>query len=419
MQESRPIPKLERKNQTASMIREGYQFLDNRRRGLQSNIFEAHILGEKVICLSGEQAATLFYDTEKFIRKGAMPKRFQETLTGEGGVQSLDGVAHRHRKEAFMSLMSADKIDQLKEMLKNRWERKLNDFEKQKEVNVYSESQELLLRLACQWAGVPLKEQEVQEKKEAIVQLFESPVTLGYKQWKAKNARQELETWIGGLIKSVRKGDLIPFEGTAMKVFAFHRDEQDKLLDEKIAAVEVLNVIRPIVAISIYIAFEVHAIIQHPQHQKRLASGDEKDLQDFVQEVRRLYPFFPFNAARVKEDFKWEGYAFKKGTLTMLDFYGTNHDPSLWNNPEVFDPTRFEDEPITPYNLIPQGGGEFILNHRCAGEWLTIEVMKVSLDYFANRMTFDVPKQDLSYSLVNIPSIPKSKIILKNVKRKD
>ncbi|PIC70520.1 cytochrome P450 [Sporosarcina sp. P16b] len=419
MQENRTIPKVEGKSQTANMIREGYQFLRNRRKGLQSNIFETHVLGEKVICLSGEKAAELFYDTEKFIRKGAMPKRFQETLTGEGGVQSLDGAAHQHRKEAFMSLMSADKINQLKEMARGQWERKLSDFEKQQEVNVYKEAQELLLRLACQWAGVPLKEKEVQEKKEAIIQLFESPVTLGYKQWKAKKARQVLETWLGGLIKSVRKGDLIPFEGTAMKVFAFHRDENNELLKERIAAVEVLNIIRPIVAISIYIAFEVHAIIQHPQEHKRLASGDEKDLQDFVQEVRRLYPFFPFNAARVKKDFTWEGYTFKKGTLTMLDFYGTNHDPSIWNNPEVFNPMRFKEEPITPYNLIPQGGGEFVLNHRCAGEWATIEVMKVSLDYFANRMTFDVPKQDLSYSLVDIPSIPKSKIILKNVKRKN
>lgn len=418
MQESREIPKLEGKNHTADMIREGYQFLRNRRRGLHSNIFETYVLGERVICLSGEYAAELFYDTEKFIRKDAMPKRFKETLTGEGGVQSLDGSAHRHRKEAFMSLMSEEKIKQLKEMAAGQWERKLDDFERMPEVNVYEEAQELLLRLACQWAGVPLKEKQVEEKKEAIIQLFESPATLGYTQWKAKKARQELETWIAGLIKSVRKGDLIPYEGTAMKVFAFYRDERGELLSEKTAAVEVLNIIRPIVAISIYIAFEVHALIQHPKDHQKLASGNEKDLQDFVQEVRRLYPFFPFNAARVKEDFEWEGYTFEKGTLTMLDFYGTNHDPTLWNNPEIFDPSRFKGEPITPFNLIPQGGGEYIMNHRCAGEWATIEVMKTSLDYFANRMTFDVPKQDLSYSLVNIPSIPKSRILLKNVKRK-
>lgn len=419
MRETKSMPKLEGKDHTASMLREGYQFLRNRRRGLHSNVFETHLLGEQVICLSGAKEAELFYDTDKFIRKGAAPKRVQQTLLGEKGVQTLDGEAHCVRKEAFMSLMGPEQIQQLKEMAAGQWERKLRDWEQQGEVNLYEEAQELLLRLACQWAGVPLKEKEIKEKQEAIVQLFETPATLGYTHWKGKKAREEMEEWIGGLIKSVRKGDLIPFEGTAMHVFSFHRDEKGKLLSEKIAAVEVLNIVRPIVAIAIYIAFTGHALIQHPEEAKKLSSGKEKDLQDFVQEVRRLYPFFPFNAARVKENFKWEGYEFKKGTLTILDFYGTNHDPKLWNNPEVFNPSRFAEESITPYNLIPQGGGDYIQNHRCAGEWVTLEVMKVSLDYLANRMTFEVPAQDLSYSLVDIPSIPKSEVILKHVKRKN
>ncbi|GKV63896.1 fatty-acid peroxygenase [Sporosarcina sp. NCCP-2331] len=418
MREMKPMPKLEGKDHTAGMLREGYQFLRNRRKGLQSDVFETRLLGEQVITLSGEEAARLFYDTEKFVRKGAAPKRVQQTLLGEKGVQTLDGDAHRHRKEAFMSLMAPDKIRQLKEMAAGQWERTMADWEQQEEVNLYKEAQELLMRLACQWAGVPLKEKEVEDKTETMVKLFETPATLGYAHWKGKKARDEMEEWIGELIKSVRKGDLIPFEGTAMHVFSHHRDIKGKLLSEKVAAVEVLNIVRPIVAISIYIAFTGHALIQHTEEAKKLSSGKEKDLQNFVQEVRRVYPFFPFNAARVKEDFEWNGYVFKKGTLTILDFYGTNHDPKLWNNPDVFNPSRFADEQITPYNLIPQGGGDYIENHRCAGEWVTLEVMKVSLDYLANRMSFDVPEQDLSYSLVSMPSLPKSEVILKNVKRK-
>src|SRR3712207_8802226 len=50
----------------------------------------------------------------------------------------------------------------------------------------------------------------------------------------------------------------------------------------------------------------------------------------FVQEVRRYYPFFPFIVALAREDFDWKGYHFEKGTLTVLDLYGTNHDARLW-----------------------------------------------------------------------------------------
>lgn len=51
------------------------------------------------------------------------------------------------------------------------------------------------------------------------------------------------------------------------------------------------------------------------------------------------------------------------------------------------------------------------MGHRCAGEWVTIEVMKVSLDYLVNRMNYEVPEQDLSFSMVSIPSIPHSKVV--------
>ena len=44
--------------------------------------------------------------------------------------------------------------------------------------------------------------------------------------------------------------------------------------------------------------------------------------------------------------------------------------------------------------------------------------MKVSLDYLVNQMKYEVPDQDLSYSLVSMPSIPKSKVVIKNVKPK-
>jgi fatty-acid peroxygenase len=53
-----------------------------------------------------EEAARLFDDAERFQRAGAAPRRVKATLLGEGGVQSLDGEAHRRRKAMFMSPMT-------------------------------------------------------------------------------------------------------------------------------------------------------------------------------------------------------------------------------------------------------------------------------------------------------------------------
>lgn len=83
--------------------------------------------------------------------------------------------------------------------------------------------------------------------------------------------------------------------------FAWYRDLDGNLLTRNIAATEVINILRPIVAIAIYIAFIFHAIHHYEGEKNKLLSGNEESLPMFVQEVRRFYPFFPSISARVKK----------------------------------------------------------------------------------------------------------------------
>ncbi|WP_143833192.1 cytochrome P450 [Oceanobacillus timonensis] len=97
----------------------------------------------------------------------------------------------------------------------------------------------------------------------------------------------------------------------------------------------------------------------------------------------------------------------------------SNSHPAIWDNPSVFDPNRFADWSGSPFEFIPQGGGDYFLGHRCAGEQATMEIMKISLQYL-NKISYEVPdNQNLSFSMVKIPSIPKSGIILRNINKKD
>ncbi|WP_419960768.1 hypothetical protein [Psychrobacillus sp. BM2] len=105
------FPREEGLNHSLSLLREGYMYIPNRKKSFASNVFETRLLGQSVICMSGEKAAKLFYDEEKFIRNGVAPKRLQKTLFGEEGVQTLDDEAHRHRKSMFMSLMTKSRLE--------------------------------------------------------------------------------------------------------------------------------------------------------------------------------------------------------------------------------------------------------------------------------------------------------------------
>lgn len=80
MSEKRTVPHDKCLDNTFALYKEGYLFIKNRVDRYQSDIFETRLLGKKAICISGKEAAKLFYNAELFEKKGALPKRVQKTL---------------------------------------------------------------------------------------------------------------------------------------------------------------------------------------------------------------------------------------------------------------------------------------------------------------------------------------------------
>lgn len=416
--QGKQMPKDEGLDNTLKTLKEGYRFIMNRRHTMQTNVFETKILGEKTICLTGSEAAKVFYDNEKFRRADAAPTRLKKTLFGEGGVQGFDGEAHRHRKAMFMNVMTSDSLAEIRTLTNKYLQQAAASWENEEEIVLYEEIKKILTRVACDWVGVPLSSVEVSKRAEELSNMFEGSAAVGPAHWKGRRSRSKSEDWIEGLVKEVRQRDREVPEDRPLYQFSWHEDLNGDLLDEETVAVEILNLLRPLVAISIYITFAAQALEQYPEEAEKLKDGSDDRLQWFIQEVRRFYPFFPFTAARVDQTFTWNGYEFEEGTLTLLDLYGTNHHQEDWDNPDLFQPDRFQTWDQSPFNFIPQGGGEFDIGHRCAGEWITIDILKESVNFLVNKLDYHMPKQDLSFSMNDIPSIPKSKIVMKGVKLK-
>ena len=100
--DDRAIPRDPAFDSSLALFVEGNTFIQQHCRRLQSDIFETRLLLQRTICMLGEDAARLFYDSDKFQRHGAMPRRVQKTLLGVGGVQALDGAQHAQRKHMFV-----------------------------------------------------------------------------------------------------------------------------------------------------------------------------------------------------------------------------------------------------------------------------------------------------------------------------
>ncbi len=418
MSMDKQVPHDKALDNSLAMMREGYLFIKNRVDRYQSDLFETRLLGQKAICMSGEEAAKIFYDPERMKRNGALPKRLLKTLFGVDAIQTMDGDAHTHRKLLFMSLMTPPHQKRLAELAMEQWLAALSKWEGAEKVELFEEAKNVLCKIACQWAGVPLEESEVKERADDFSAMVDAFGAVGPRHWKGRRARPRAEEWIRDIIENVRAGKTEAEKGTALYEMAFHTELDGSRLDTQMAAVELINVLRPIVAISTFITFSALALHNHPEYKEKLKSGNGDDLEMFVQEVRRFYPFGPFLGAQVRNDFVWNQCEFKEGMLVLLDLYGTNHDARLWEDPNEFRPERFRDRKEQLFDLIPQGGGDPAKGHRCPGEGITIEVMKVTLDFLVNRIEYEVPEQDLSYSLVRMPSLPESGFVMSRIRRK-
>ncbi|WP_065410688.1 cytochrome P450 [Pseudobacillus wudalianchiensis] len=417
MTSGRSIPKEKGLDHTLALLKEGYNFIPERRSELQSDIFQTRILGQKAICIAGEEAASVFYDENLFTRKGAAPKRVQKTLFGENAIQTLDGEEHKQRKRMFLSMMTPGRLDELAKITREQWRAKIPEWEQRDEIVLFHEAEEIMCRIACQWAGVPITEVEVKQRAIDFGTMIDTFASVGERYREGKKARSRSEEWIEKIIKQIRAKKLHPLENTAAYIIAWHRDLKGKLLDDRMAAIELINILRPIVAIGRFVTFGALALRDYPEEREKVKDDQGGYSQLFVQEVRRFYPFGPFTGARVREDFTWRDYEFKKGTLVLLDIYGTNHHPDLWEHPEEFRPERFKDWKESPFSFIPQGGGDHYMGHRCAGEWVTVLVMKESLEFLTKEITYDVPTQDLTYEMGRIPALPNSRFIIKNIQQ--
>lgn len=416
MYSMKSIPKNRCLDNTIKLLLEGYLFIPSRCKRYQSDIFQTRLMGKKVICMSGSDAAEIFYDNKLFTRKGVIPKRIQRSLFGVKAIQTTVGDEHKKRKNLFMSMMTPARIDHLVLLTKREWEKSSKKLTSQARIQLFDEAAVILCRAACKWSGVPIRRSETRELSKNLSYMVDAFGAVGPRYWRGRLARIRTEKWMKRMIRDVRRGKIIVPTSSLLYKVAFYKDSDGMLLPSKIAGIEMINILRPITAIATYITFGALAMHLFPEYKRKLQIDDGNYSHMFAQEVRRYYPFGPFIGAKVRNDFIYNRYLFKKDTLVFLDLYGTNHDPRIWKKPYQFWPEHFKYRDGNPYDFIPQGGGDYYKGTRCPGEWITIELIKVSINHLANCIDYDVPSQNLSYSMRRIPTLPKSKFIIENVR---
>ncbi|MEJ2541883.1 MAG: cytochrome P450 [Gemmatimonadota bacterium] len=111
-----------------------------------------------------------------------------------------------------------------------------------------------------------------------------------------------------------------------------------------------------------------------------------------IDEAMRIYsPFWMIDRVAV-EDGEIEGVHIPRGVMVLPFIHGLHRDPELWPEPEVFDPSRFEDEAVRerhPSAHIPFGGGP----RKCIGANMAMVQMILILSTFVRRYDFELANE--------------------------
>ncbi|MGW8635021.1 hypothetical protein [Streptomyces sp. NPDC055793] len=202
-------------------------------------------------------------------------------------MHTLDGRQHRVRKA-------------LAAHLETEWARARQRWAGRDQVVLFDEAGLLLTRGVCTWSGVPLDVADAEEMAGDLVAMVDGFASPGPRHLRARRTRSRQEKRLTRLVEQVRGATGAAPAGSVLAAVAAHRDADGQPLDAHTAAVEVLNVLRPTVAVSWFLTFAAHALHRWPEHRERLADRDAAYARAFSHEVRRFYPFAPSSAGSLR-----------------------------------------------------------------------------------------------------------------------
>jgi fatty-acid peroxygenase len=395
------IPALSWPDDSLRFLRDGYLYGTRGFEAAGADAFRTRLLGRPVVVARGMDAARFFYEGGRFRRgPGAVPASAAHLLQDEGSVQTLEDGEHTERKRLFLGLaVDEDARADLLAHVRDAWLDGARSVQS-RPVAMTDFAAGVLTDAVLRWSGAGTVMTEPALGPQAFTSMIENAGRFGPPNWAARTRRLRSERRAAQLIERARARD----EDRPLDRIA-RFEERGERLPARVAAIELLNLLRPTVAVARYVAFAALALHRRPEWRDRILTAPD-DRRAFAHEVRRFFPFFPAIGGRATRPVEWRGETLPAEAWMLLDLYGTDHDPATWPEPRRFDPERFL-RPGSHPPIVAQGAGDYESGHRCPGEPLTEDLVSLALELLAAGPAYRVPAQDLRISLRTIPAAPR------------
>jgi fatty-acid peroxygenase len=361
------------------------------------------MMGRRTLVVRSPEGAKSFYDESLVRRRDAVPPPLAWLLFGRGAIHGLDAPEHRERKQMFLDVLAPERLRPLVDAVNDALSTRIASWGG-REVEVYGELVSAYGEAVMTWAGVPLDD-DVEARSRQLAVIVDGFGFAGPAYAQAWRARMDANRWARRMVEDAREGRVPTVAGTVLAAIA----ESD--LPAHTAGVELLNVLRPTVAVAWLGTFAALRCAQFPDWGARLADPTGgRDRLAFAQEVRRTTPFVPALAGRVRRAGVVSGVEVRPRQRLVLDVIGIDHDPTRWPDPQRFDPSRFLQTEPGAFDLVPQGGGSPSSGHRCPGESVALVLLDVTLRHLT---TVDYTITAAEVDRTRMPTLPSDGLLVR------
>ncbi len=408
--------------ETLSFLKNQFNFVDERQARF-GKVFRSHILFKDTALLVGAEGAEVFNDESRVQRSGAMAPHIADFFGGTS-LPLLDGATHRRRKQQVMGAFGRDALTQYLPVMEATVERTLGRWFAAGEASLTEDLKDLALEVIARTMagsdGGPEFVANVRDFKLMVRAFTALPVPIpGTKYARAKAAQARIfDRYRAVLAERVAK----PTNDGLSRMLA--KPAEDGTL---IAGEDALKELHHF-NLAGYITFAhmargLVALAQDTELRARLRAEIDAHLgtkaitvealhampllENITKEMKRCTPFVAVSFGKAKSDFILDGKTVPAGWMVMLCNFASGNDPAIYAEPARFDPDRFAEGRAEhqkhPTGFFPQGVGEPLKGHMCAGVDYSTVLMKTFLVRLVRDYDTTLPKQDLSYRWEKIP----------------
>ncbi|XP_015163674.1 taxadiene 5-alpha hydroxylase-like [Solanum tuberosum] len=393
-------------------------------------ISKLSLFGKPTVFIYGQAANKFVFTSDCSVLTNQQPQSVKMIL-GDRCLLELNGEDHKRVRDALVSFLKPDCLKRYVGKMEEEVRIHLETCWKDKQIiKVLPLMKTLTFNIICSLLfGLERgsqRDQMVHYFEQMIEGVWSIPINLPFMRFnRSLKASKDVQKMLKQLILEKRHefdNNLASSHQDLITCLLSIRGENNQ---ELISETEIIhNVMLIMVAgydtSSILITFIVRLLAKNPniyaavlKEQEEIAQikspGESLTWEDLVKmkytwrvamETMRMFPPVFGNFRQTVKDIEYGGYLIPKGWQIFWVMAKTHMDSSIFQEPEKFDPARFENSAsLPPYNFVPFGGGARI----CPGyEFAKIETL-VTIHYLVTHFTWKLCCTDDFFSRDPMP----------------